>query len=198
MTMRARRLVTLVAALAVVFLPALALASDSEGGASPNIIGNFFSTIWAVLSFAVVLFVLWKKLLPPILDALDRRSREIREGLEAAERARRDAEEMIRRHEDEMEKARQEARGIVEESKAEAEKLRESIVAEARSEAEEVVERARREIDLAKQSAVDELHRRSVSLSLDLAGRLIRKSLSEEEHRELIQERIDGFRAGES
>ncbi len=145
---------------------------------------------WAIASFLVVLGVLYKKLFPQILTALDKRAAEIRDALAAAEKAKTEARELMERHESQLEKARREAQAIVDEGKADAVKLKDSMLAGAKKDAEEMVARARREIEQAKVTAVDELTRRSVQLSLELSSRLIRKNLNAEEQQSLIQETI--------
>src|SRR5512135_3551697 len=109
------------------------------GGASPVIP----PTVWGILIFATVLAILWRKAYPPILQALEKRAALIRESLEAAERARKEAAEAAALNEDALEKARVESRAIIEEGKADAVKVKEKILEDARREASGMVERAR-------------------------------------------------------
>jgi F-type H+-transporting ATPase subunit b len=173
-------------------LPAVALAAE-EGDATSKLKPYLPSTVWAILSFVAVLTVILKFVMPKIVGALDERAKAIRESLAAAEKARADAESMMRRHQDDLEKARQEARAIIEEGKADAERIKQKIVSDAGSEAEQISSRAKREIELAKQAALDTLHRQSVELALSLAGRLVEKSLDANDHQSLIQEQIRSF-----
>jgi len=150
-------------------------------------------TVWAIISFCIVLFILWKKLLPPILEAMDRRALEIRDSLAAAEKAKSEAEEMMQRHQADLDAARREAQTIIEEGKADAEKIKARIVADANSDAEEIAGRAVREIDLAKQAALQQLHLKSVEISFDIANQLIRKNLDPKDHEKLVEERLSQF-----
>ncbi len=150
---------------------------------------------WSIASFLIVLGVLTKKLFPVILASLDKRAGDIREALAAAEKARGEAQELMARHEAQLEKARKEAQAIVTEGKADAVKLKDSILAGAKKDSEEMVARARREIEQAKVTAIDDLTRRSVQLSLELSSRLIRKNLNADEQQGLIQETIRGLPA---
>jgi len=147
-------------------------------------------TVWAIISFLVVLAILWKKVLPIILDAMDKRAREIRDALSAAENARAEAEQMMQRHQADLDAARHEARQIIEEGKADAQRVKAQIIDDAQREAQQTIERVRREIDLAKQAALEQLHLRSVQLSFELARDLIGKSLDPQDHQALIDERI--------
>jgi F-type H+-transporting ATPase subunit b len=151
-------------------------------------------TIWAIASFLVVLFVIWKKLLPKINAGLDQRAAQIREALAAATRARAEAEEAMKRHQADLEAARREARAIIDEGKADAERVKADIVQSAHQEKDEILVRARREIGLAKAAALEDLHHRSVELAFDLAERLIEKSLRPEDHEVLIRDRINALK----
>ena len=113
--------------------------------------------IWSLLSFVTVVTILCWKLLPPILKAIDKRADDIRESLDAAERAKADAEQMIQRHEDSLAKARAQAAAILEEGRSDAQKLKNSIVEKAKQESEELAARAKRDIEQTKQVAVNEL-----------------------------------------
>ncbi len=167
-----------------------------EGGHAEKGTAQILSqTAWAILSFLVVLAILLKKLFPPIVKAMDKRAGDIRDALAAADRARAEAQEMMARHEESLEKARMEAAAIIEEGKSDAQKVKDSILASAKQDAEEMAARARREIEQAKTAAIDDLTRRSIQLSLELSSRLIRKNLSEGEQQGLIQETIRGLPA---
>ncbi len=167
-------------------------AEGAEGGDAPYLIST---TVWAIVSFLVVLFILSKKLFPPILAAMDKRAQEIRDALEAADRARAEAEEMMKRHEDHLAKAREEAASIIEEGRADAVRLKDSIVAGARKDAEELAARVKRDIEQTKLNAVAELQQLSAKLSVNIASALIRKNLTVEDQRQLIEERIKQFPA---
>ena len=176
----------------LVLLVAGQVGAADGGDLPPYLIST---TVWAIISFVVVLLILTKKLFPPILAAMDKRAQEIRDSLEAAERAKAEAEDMMKRHQDDLAKAREEAAGIIEEGRADAVRLKDSIVAGARKEAEELTARARRDIEQTKHNAIDELQQLSAKLSVDIANELIRKNLTVEDQQKLIEERIKQFPA---
>lgn len=176
--------------------PAAAAEAGHEGGHAEKSGGQYVSQfIWSVASFLIVLAVLYKKAFPVILASLDKRAADIREALASAEKAKAEAQALMARHDAQLEKARREAQAIIDEGKADAVKLKDSILAGAKKDSEEMVARARREIEQAKVTAIDDLTRRSVQLSLELSSRLIRKNLNAEEQQGLIQETIRGMPA---
>jgi len=171
--------------------PGALLAAGAEGAETVKPVVP--PTIWGILIFLTVLLILWRKAFPPITAALEKRAQLIRESLEAAERAKAEAEALIQKHEASLEKARAEARAIIEEGKADALRVKDGIIESAKRESEEIAARARREIELAKRAAVDDLHHQAMQISLDIAAKLIKKNLRPEDHQELIRESIHRY-----
>jgi F-type H+-transporting ATPase subunit b len=171
--------------------PLLAIEAEAEGHEALKPV--IPPTVWGILIFATVLIILWRKAYPPILAALEKRERMIRESLEAAQRAKVEAEAMMKKHEESLEKARIEARAIIEESKTAAVRVKDEIVQSAKRESEELVLRAKRDIEIAKRAAVGDLHRQAVRLSVEIAEKLIKKKIEPDDQDALIQESIRKF-----
>lgn len=189
-------LLTLVAVLGL--SPAL-LAADAAGHGGEMTMAEkaqhaLKTTGWALLAFGLVLLILWKKLFPPIIQALDERARKIQEALDAAKKAQEEAAAMMAQNEASLEKARAEGQAIIEEAREDAVKVKNSIIEDARGEAEAITQRGLRELEQAKHTAVDELYRQASSLSLDLAEKVIQKSLTPEDHKSLIDQTIQTYR----
>lgn len=185
-------------AAAAALLPlSVALAAEEHGAAAGHAASTqpiVPPTVWAILSFIVVLAILWKKAFPPILGAMDRRAAEIKDALAAAEKANAEAQALIAKHHADLETARQEAAAIIEEGKADAVRVKDSILASAKKEQEEVKERALRDIERVKNQALEDIQKRAVDLAVGLAGDLIKRELSPQEHQDLIQERVRGLK----
>ena len=58
--------------------------------------------LWTIITFLVVLLVLWKWAWKPIVEALDARAEKIRGDIENAEKARQDAEKLLEQHQEMM------------------------------------------------------------------------------------------------
>lgn len=176
---------------ATVLTPSIARAADG-GGESPMSF-DIVTWGWSAGIFVFVLLVLWKKAWGPILQALDEREEKIKASLEAAERALEESKERQREHEKVMAEARKEASAIVEEGKRDAQVVKDGIIADARKESEELTRRARAEIERAKNVAIDELHQHTVELAIEAAGRVVKKTLSAQEHEQLIRDTIKEY-----
>ena len=71
----------------------------------------------ALISFAIVFFILSKYAWPAISDMLDKRADTIREGLERAEAAKIEAERLLEEYKQTMADARKEAGTILQQAK---------------------------------------------------------------------------------
>ncbi len=138
-----------------------------------------------IVNFLLLVFLLHRLLYRPILNMLEQRKERIREGQEAAERARADAEQMRQEYERQLEESRAHARKIIEDATAAAERLREESVANAQQEAERILERGQEQLRAEVAHARRELRQEVAALSVEVAGKLIQESLDSEENRQL-------------
>ncbi|MBN2170529.1 MAG: F0F1 ATP synthase subunit B [Candidatus Krumholzibacteriota bacterium] len=143
---------------------------------------------WTVVTFLGLLWLLRKTAWGPILDGLERREETIRRSLADAERASEEARRTIAEQQAALAEARDEAQRIIERGTGAAKAAQEDILARARTEAGELVEAARREIRLETERVRDELRSEVVDLSLTVAGKLLERSLGDEDHRRLADE----------
>ncbi len=72
----------------------ISVAHAAAEGGVPQFEQSMFQhqIVWAVISFAILLYLLNKYVIPAINDLLDARARKIEEDITGAERARREAE----------------------------------------------------------------------------------------------------------
>lgn len=181
---------------ALLVCPALALAAEAEHGGKPNLfdadIGNF---IFTLIIFGAVVYILGKYAWRPVLNVLNEREASIRTALETAQRERQQAEQLLKDYQVQLERARQEATAIVEEGRRDAENVRQRLLEEARRESADMTERARREIKLATDTAAKELYDLTADLATQIAGKVVAKTLSAEDHKRLVEESLAAIRA---
>ncbi len=145
---------------------------------------------WTVVTFVILLLLLKKFVWGPIIDAVDRREKSLKEMFDGAENARDEARELLKRYEDQLAQARSDVNQMIEEGKGKAGKAGDEIIGKASSEAEQILERAKAEISRERQKAVEELKAQVVKISLAAAERLIERNLAEHDHRSLIEQTI--------
>jgi len=143
---------------------------------------------WTALTFIALLFALKKIAWGPILQTLEDREKRIKEALEKADAAQQETEEAMAKQQEIMENARKEAQELLSKSRKTAEATKEEILQKARSEADGMLEKARKEIDLEREKAVEEIKKQTAELSIMVASKLIGKSLSEEDHKDIIED----------
>lgn len=151
---------------------------------------NWWSVGWAWATFFVTLFALSKAAWPLLAEKMERREIRIREGLKKAEEAEKRAQELLGMQETVLAQARQEAQTLLAESRSTAESIKQETLAAAQREIAEERDRAKKEIGLERNKALDELRRSMVDLTLEAAGRVLERSLKDEDHRRLATQVI--------
>src|SRR4051794_41541547 len=118
------------------------LAADSGGGGEDSG-GSFLVSpgiglmIWTLVVFGLTMLLLWKVAFPRIGEALDKRQRAIEDSIDAAERTRREADELLAEYRERLAEARGQADEIVSRARRTAEHAESETMAEARRKREE-------------------------------------------------------------
>ncbi|MEK7668076.1 MAG: F0F1 ATP synthase subunit B [Gemmatimonadota bacterium] len=177
--------------------PASFFLAAAEGGSGPFAI-NPGVTIWTLVVFGILLFILTKTAWPAILMAVEEREQRIQAQLDAAEQANAEAQRLLAVYQQQVAAAREEAQAMVAAARHTGEKLREELVAKGRQEQEELLVRARREIGLERDKAVAELRREAIELSIAAASKVLERNLDNETDRRLVQDYLTSLDASRS
>jgi F-type H+-transporting ATPase subunit b len=143
---------------------------------------------WTIVSFLLLLFLLGKMAWGPIVAALDRREKAIRDAVLAADNARTEAKRVIEENKQLLAKAADEANATREKAIRDAEARANAIFSEAQSKADAQIERARREIGLEEERAVAAVRKQAVDLSIEAASRLLGRTLNTDDNRRLVEQ----------
>ena len=171
----------------IVGVPAWAYASEGEGSSLIEI--NWTLGVQLV-SFLLLLAVLYKLMYRPLLGALEGRSAAIQQQLAEAQAAREEAQRALGAMEERIRVAQAEAQALRERALREAAELRERLSAEARQEAARFIEGAQAQVSQEVRRARAELRAEVGVLATQIAERLIRKSLNDEDHQRLLREAL--------
>jgi F-type H+-transporting ATPase subunit b len=167
----------------VLFAHVLFLADLSSG------LGiNALAFLSQLISFGVVFFLLWRWGFPAITKILDERQAVIREGVENAQRAKRDLAEATNRAEQVLAEARREAQQAIERAAKVAQDEARRIEEEARERAEQISQQQIARIQQEAARARNELSRLVVNLSIEAASQVIRRSVDNNDNRRLVEE----------
>lgn len=158
-------------------------------------IGNTSLIFWEVITFFILLFLLYRYVYPPIQDMIRDRQARIEEAIDEARQTRAEAKELLDEYRRQMEEARGESRRILDESRKQAEAQRARTKEEAREEGERIIQRARQEIERERDNALREVRGEVADMVLAATGQVINRELDAGEHDRLINEALDNLEA---
>lgn len=150
--------------------------------------------VWSLVVFGLLLIVLWKLAWQPMLEGLKRREDNIRRALADAEQARVEAQRLRDQLQQEMQRVGEKVREILEEARRDAERTAEEIRARGLAEVHAERERLMRELARARDQALQQIWQEAVRLAALISEKAIRRSLSEEDHRRLLDEALAELR----
>ena len=146
--------------------------------------------IWTLLLFGISIVVLAKLAFPRISEALDRRQKAIEDSIDAAERTRQEADQLLADYRERLREARGQADEIIERARKAAEAHERSATEDARERREQLMEQTRREIESETRRAIDEIRREVADLTVMATEKVTRKTLTDEDQRRLVQEAL--------
>jgi len=159
----------------------------------PQFESHFFSSLifWEVVSFGILLWVLYKVAFPPILKILEERERKIRESLEQAERHRSEAERKLQEYEAKLNAASRDAEAVIAQAKERAQRLLEENEQRLAADAERIKEDTAREIDHERRKAIQEIRAQTTDIALLVAEKVVGRTLNDQDHRRLADEALE-------
>lgn len=138
---------------------------------------DFGLLVWMTLIFGIVLFILARFGFPVITRSVEARAERIRTTLDDLKKAEERMKVLAREQEELIARAKEERDAII----SDANLTRRQIVSQAREEAlaesERIVTKARQDIEHEKETALRELRGKVADLSMQIAGKVLRKSL---------------------
>jgi F-type H+-transporting ATPase subunit b len=183
----------LLTALAALLTPAIALA---EGGDLME--PRYDLGIWTIIIFLVLLGVLWWAAWKPMLEGLRKREDSIVGSLEEAKRTREEMEQLRTRFKAEMDAEYAKIPKLMDDARKDAQQMAEEIRTKAAAEIQADRQRLRHELDVAKDQALHELWTSAAQLATLISAKAIGRSLSEDDHRRLIDEALQEIQESRS
>ena len=141
---------------------------------------------WTTITFLLLLFILGKYAWKPILGAIKTREENIKNALSSAEKALNDMRELRSNNEKILNEARAERDSLLKEAR----ETKESIISEAKhkaqAEADRIMSTTREQIRNEKNAAVAELKNQVAILSIEIAEKILRSELSNDEKQKAL------------
>lgn len=197
---KSRRILGMLSAAAMALLASTALLA-AEGveavGAAPGgeekpdlMNPDVGAMIVTVVIFALLLVILGKFAWKPILAGLKSREEAIRESIEAAARAKADAEKTTRELEAKMAEVQRQAAQQLAQAKGDAAKLAETIRQQAETESAAIKDRTLREIEAAKAQALSEINAYAADLGTAVARKILQRNVTADDQQRLVEESL--------
>ena len=149
---------------------------------------NVGNLIAQVFTFIILLVVLGKYVFPLLLKTMDQRAATIREGVENAEKSRRELAEAQQRVEALLEQARRDAQASIARATASAEQVRVGIEQDAQKRAQDILTQAERRIQQEVAQARVQLRQEVADLAIQAAEHVVGKSMDQTTSRRLVSE----------
>jgi F-type H+-transporting ATPase subunit b len=172
-------------------LPLAAEAAEhGEEGGSFLVSPGLGLMIWTLLLFLITMWVLSKVAFPKIQEALDKRAKMISESIDAAERQRRESDELLAEYRARLAEAREQADDIMARARKSAETAEAEAAAAGKEKREELVAAAKRDIEAETRRSLDQIRQEVADLTVLATERVTRKSLSAEDQKRLVEEAL--------
>nr|WP_239002589.1 MULTISPECIES: F0F1 ATP synthase subunit B [Photorhabdus] len=127
---------------------------------------------------------------PPIMAAIEKRQKEIADGLSSAERAKKDLDLAQANATDQMKKAKAEAQVIIEQANKQKAQILDDAKAEAEQERNRIVAQAQAEIDAERKRAREELRKQVAMLAIIGAEKIIERSVDEAANSDIVDKLV--------
>jgi F-type H+-transporting ATPase subunit b len=167
----------------------LAAAEDTTGQRLP-ILPLMGELIFGIVAFAILYWVVAKKVVPNLEKAYAERTAAIEGGMQQAEEAQQQAQAALEQYQAQLTEARAEAARIREEAREQGAVIVAEMRSQAQAEASRITEAAQKQIEAERQQAVVSLRSEVGRLSTDLASRIVGESLQEETRQKGIVDRF--------
>ncbi len=169
---------------------ALSLAAEKSEGGSFLVSPGVGLMIWTLILFGFTMWVLSKLAFPKIQEALDKRAKTIAESIEAAERQRKESDELLAEYRSRLAEAREQADDIMARARKAAETAEAEATAAGKEKREELVSAAKRDIEAETRRSLDQIRQEVADLTVLATEKVTRKTLTEDDQRRLVEEAL--------
>ena len=149
-------------------------------------------TFWSIISFLILMVILYKYALPAITGILDARQEKIKGDIDQAEKLREDAEKLKGEYQRKVIKAEEEAEGKIQAAVVKAKEISDGIVKESNQAAADNRAKAQLGIDIERKKALAEIRNQVVDLTILSSSRLIQQSIQRGTAEKLVDDVIKG------
>ncbi|HVW47321.1 MAG TPA: F0F1 ATP synthase subunit B [Solirubrobacterales bacterium] len=146
--------------------------------------------IWTLIIFLFTMWVLSKVAFPRIQEALDKRAKTIADSIDAAERQRKESDELVAEYRGRLAEAREQADEIMARARKAADTAEQEAQAAGREKRDELVAQAQRDIEAETRRSLEAIRREVADLTVLATEKVTRKTLTEADQKRLVEEAL--------
>jgi ATP synthase F0 subunit b/ATP synthase F1 delta subunit len=146
--------------------------------------------IGQLVGFAVIVFLVWRYVVPPVRNMMKNQQETVRRQLEENTSAQQKVADADTEHAKALDEAKAEAAKVVEEARHDAEKIAEQLRAQADIELERIKTQGAQQVQLLRQQLIRELRQSLGAESVHRADEMVRQFISDPEERSATVDRF--------
>lgn len=152
---------------------------------------DFWTALFVLLNTLAIFFVAKKKLFVPVKEMIDSRQKEIDDIYAEADEVKRNAEALETEYQQKLSTAQETSERLVKEATARGKAREEEIIRQASMEAGAIRDKAAADIAREKKKAVNDAKNEISSMAMEIAGKVIGRTLNEEDRAKLVDDFIE-------
>lgn len=145
------------------------------------------------VAFVIFVVLCMKWVWPPLMKALEKRQKEIADGLASAEKAKKNLELAKSGSAEALRQAKLEAQKIIDAANKQRSQILDKAAEEASAEKARILEAARAEIEAERNKAREELRAEVVNLALAGAEKILNKKVSSKSDQEMVKKIVEAL-----
>ena len=157
---------------------------------------NFFTALFTLVNTVALFFVLKKLLWGPIMKMIKDRQQEIDDMYAEADQAKSEASALRTEYEEKLAVAAQTSERIVKEAVERGQHREEDIIRQANAEADAILQKAQADIAQEKKKALNDAKNEIAGLAMDIAGKIVGRSLTDADQEKLVDRFIEELGEG--
>jgi ATP synthase F0 subunit b/ATP synthase F1 delta subunit len=135
--------------------------------------------IGQLVGFAVIVFIIWRYVVPPVRRMMTNQQENVRRQLEESADAKKRLDEAEKAHEKAVDKAKAEAKQVTEEARVDAQRIVEQLHAQADAEVERIKVQGAQQVQLLRAQLIRQLRQDLGIESISRAAELVREHVSD-------------------
>ena len=151
------------------------------------LVGLTYELFFTLANVLILFLILRKVLFKKIIDVMDARDADIKNNIEAGQKAKEEGMKFKSEYETKIQDARDEGQMIVDFARKRAEEKSDTIISEANKEAEYIKQKANNEIAKEKEQAFNNIKSEISEIAVLAASKVIEKDIDKAKHEDLIE-----------